>query len=220
MSSRFVLVVEDDVLLRELLSTALEAHGYIVQSAGTASDARRLIQNGDLDGAVLDVDLGVGPNGFDLAQNLRARFPSIGLVFLTQLPDSRFAVGTDKVPSDIAYLNKSALTDLGVLFEALDHAMQGAITKRNKKFRHDENPERPLAKLTRKQIEVLQLMSQGKTNAQIAAHRGTSITAVEDTIRRACEALGVSSSTGVNQRAATVATFLAVVGTHKGILEE
>jgi DNA-binding response OmpR family regulator len=65
MSSRLVLVVEDDDLLRELIATALEVRGYAVQTAASISEAKRIFHATDPDGLVLDVDLGPGPNGFD-----------------------------------------------------------------------------------------------------------------------------------------------------------
>lgn len=211
MSSRSVLVVEDDALLRELLASALESKGYLVQSAANISDAKRAFTSSDPDGVVLDIDLGPGPNGFDFAHIIRTEAPETGIVFLTHLPDSRFAaVDPDGLPTGIAYLRKSALSDLNVLFNALDAAMVGDVSS---EFRHDRDKERPLAHLTRKQIEVLRLMTAGQSNAQIAAARGTTVKAVEDAIRRACEAIGVDGSIEGNSRTSAVAKYLAVTGT-------
>jgi DNA-binding NarL/FixJ family response regulator len=61
-------------------------------------------------------------------------------------------------------------------------------------------------------------MSQGKSNAQIATARGTSLKATEDAIRRACQAIGIDSSLEGNSRTAAVTKYLSVVGirtTHK-----
>jgi len=56
------------------------------------------------------------------------------------------------------------------------------------------------------------LMSQGKSNAQIATARGTSLKATEDAIRRACQAIGIDSSLEGNSRTAAVTKYLSVVG--------
>ena len=170
MAARIVLVVEDDALLRELIATALEVRGYTVQTAGDISEAKRILRSVDPDGVVLDIDLGQGPTGFDFAQIVSKEAPGTGIVFLTQLPDPRFAP-TDEhgMPTGIAYLRKSALADLNVLYDALDVAMRGQVTKAH---RHDLDVERPFAKLTTKQIEVLKLMAQGNSNAQIAIRAG------------------------------------------------
>jgi DNA-binding response OmpR family regulator len=103
MSSRLVLVVEDDDLLRELIATALEIRGYTVQTAANVVEAKRLFHATDPDGLVLDVDLGPGPNGFDFAQTALKDAPGTGVVFLTQLPDPRFAVENEQgLPNGIA----------------------------------------------------------------------------------------------------------------------
>ena len=210
MSARIVLVVEDDALLRELIATALEVRGYTVQTAGDISEAKRILRSVDPDGVVLDIDLGQGPTGFDFAQIVSKEAPGTGIVFLTQLPDPRFAP-TDEhgMPTGIAYLRKSALADLNVLYDALDVAMRGQVTKVH---RHDLDAERPFAKLTTKQIEVLKLMAQGNSNAQIATARGTSLKATEDAIRRACAAIGIDGRSDGNTRAKAVAQYLSVVG--------
>jgi DNA-binding NarL/FixJ family response regulator len=210
LSARIVLVVEDDALLRELIATALEVRGYTVQTAGDISEAKRILRSVDPDGVVLDIDLGQGPTGFDFAQIVSKEAPGTGIVFLTQLPDPRFAP-TDEhgMPTGIAYLRKSALADLNVLYDALDVAMRGQVTKVH---RHDLDAERPFAKLTTKQIEVLKLMAQGNSNAQIATARGTSLKATEDAIRRACAAIGIDGRSDGNTRAKAVAQYLSVVG--------
>jgi DNA-binding NarL/FixJ family response regulator len=210
MTARLVLVVEDDDLLRELIATALEVRGYAVQTAATIVEAKRLFHATDPDGMVLDVDLGPGPNGFDFAQTARKEAPGTGVVFLTQLPDPRFAVENEQgLPTGIAYLRKSALADLNILYDALDAAMRGESTATH---RHDLDKSRPFAALTVKQIEVLHHMASGKSNAQIANVRGTSLKATEDAIRRACQAIGIDSSLEGNSRTSAVTKYLSVVG--------
>jgi DNA-binding NarL/FixJ family response regulator len=218
MTSRLVLVVEDDALLRELIATALEVSGYAVQTAGDITEAKRILRSVDPDGVVLDIDLGPGPTGFDFAQIVSKEAPGTGIVFLTQLPDPRFSPTDENgMPAGVAYIRKSALADLNVLYDALDVAMRGQVTKLH---RHDLDDKRPFAKLTVKQIEVLKLMAQGNSNAQIATARGTSLKATEDAIRRACTAIGIDGSTEGNTRARAVAKYLSVVGMQSTKLED
>lgn len=205
--SRSLLVVEDEPLLRELVALALESQGFTVYTAATAADARRVFRRADPDGLVLDIDLGAGPNGFDLADVLRREAPHVAIVFLTNLPDPRFAGrDPDGVPSGVAYLRKSALADVDTLVSAIDGALRGATVPGS---RHDRDPLRPLADLTRKQIEVLGMVAQGCTNAQIAQSRGVSLKAVEEAIGRMFHALGLSPETDGNLRVAAVRRYLA-----------
>ena len=207
---RSVLVVEDDALLRELLAVALERHGFSVDTAASTSDAKRSFSRGDHDALVLDINLGPGPNGFDLAEVIRKQAPHVAIVFLTNLPDSRFAGRSpEDVPKGVAYLRKSNLGDVDALISALDSALRGAGVER---FRQDRDPDRPLAHLTRKQIAVMSLVAAGKSNAQIAEERGVSVKAIEDTVSRAAQALGIDTREEGNLRVAAVRRYLAATG--------
>lgn len=206
--ARSVLVVEDDTLLRELIALALERHGFTVDTAASASDARRVFRNADHDALVLDVSLGLGSNGFDLADALRRVSPHVAIVFLTNLPDPRFADrGPEDLPAGIVYLRKSSLGNIDVLIAALDTALRGHETVG---FRQDRDPNRPLGNLTRKQLAVLGLAAAGMSNAQIAKSRGVSVKAIEDTISRAAQALDFDSASEGNLRVASVRRYLAV----------
>lgn len=199
-NSRSVLVVEDDGLLRDLIARALEGAGMLVETAATAADAKRAFSRMDPDAAVIDIELGPGPNGFDLADVLRSRAPHVAVVFLTNLPDPRFASrGGDEIAGGVSYLRKSRLTDVATLIDALDATMRGS---QRGMPRHDRDPERPLGRLTRKQVDVLRLIAAGLTNAQIARERGVTVKAVEDTIGRIATALDIEASDEVNLRVA------------------
>lgn len=207
---RSVLVVEDDALLRDLIAVALEGFGFRVDTAASAADARRAVKHGDHDAAILDVSLGPGPSGFDLAESLRVISPHVAIVFLTNLPDPRFTgrAATD-LPQGVAYLRKTRLSDVDALVQALDAALRGSVMN---DFRQDRDPERPLSGLTHKQLSVLALAAQGKSNIQIATIRGVSVKAVEDTIRRAAHEMNIDPDEEGNIRVAAVRRFLAVTG--------
>ena len=69
MSALRVVIVEDDALLRTSLVAALPLQGIdVVGSADGAAGALELIRRVQPDAALLDLDLGVGPNGIDIAQ--------------------------------------------------------------------------------------------------------------------------------------------------------
>jgi len=210
LQTRRLILVEDNELLRDLLATALESQGYTVHAASDVAEAKHLLGTIDPDGAVLDIELGQGPDGFSLGKFILKESPGTGIVFLTDLPDARFASqpGGD-LPPAVAYIRKSALYDLRRLYEAVDLSMRGEVTA---EYRDDRDKGRPFADLTRKQIEVLRYMAVGKSNAQIAELRGTSLKATEDAIHRACRAIGVQNVNEGNLRATAVARFLSVIG--------
>lgn len=209
MEPRSVLLVEDEPLLRELLATALESRGFFVHTAANAADAKRAFQRSDPDGVVIDVDLGMGPNGFDLAEVLRRLTPEVPILFLTNLPDPRFADrDAEGMPSGIAYLRKAAVSDIDALVAALDATLRGVL---GEELRHDRDGRRPLGRLTRKQVAVLRLVAEGKSNAQIAQVRGTTVKAVEDTIHRIALVLGFDAVSAANSRVTIARRYLLTI---------
>jgi DNA-binding NarL/FixJ family response regulator len=209
MFSRSVVVVEDEDFLRGLLATTIEAAGFNVGTASNALDARRVIKNMDPDALVLDINLGRGQNGFDIAEATRELAPEIAIVFLTDMPDARFAGKDPKtLPKNIAYLNKTLLEDTTTLVSALE----AVLTETNvKSFRHDELENRPFANLSRTQIQIIQLLAQGNTNQQIADIRQRSLAATESAIARTLDAMGVDSKAEGNARVEAVAKYWAVM---------
>jgi DNA-binding NarL/FixJ family response regulator len=208
--ARSVLIVEDDALLRDLLANAVEARGFVVDTAASAADAKRAFRRADPDAAIIDVELGPGPNGFDLAHIFRVRAPHLAIVFLTNVPDPRFVASESAdLPSGIAYLRKSMLTDADSLITALDATLRGSSQGA---IRQDLDADRPLADLTAKQIAVLRLIAEGRTNSQIAEIRGVTAKAIEDTVTRLGIALGIDSSIEGNVRVAVARKFLEAKG--------
>jgi DNA-binding NarL/FixJ family response regulator len=208
--ARSVLVVEDEPLLRELIVSALEGRGFEVVAAGSASDGVRAFRALDPDGVVIDIDLGPGPNGFDLAERFLSAETGVAVVFLTDLPDPRFAGrAPGELPPGIAYLRKGAVHEIDVLVRTLDATMRGEV---GEGMRHDRDPERPLASLTRHQVEALRLVALGRTNAQIAEQRGTTVKAVERVVARAFQAAGGDPELDGNLRVDAARRFIRTSG--------
>ena len=207
--ARSVVIVEDDAFLRSLLADALDKVGFETSTAASAADAKRIIKVVNPDAVVLDIELGPGPNGFDIAENLRKTSPDVAIVFLTNLPDPRFAGRDNKsVTKHTAYLNKQMLSDTSTLVDALE----SVLTERGvPAYRQHEDANRPLANLSKTQIQVLQLMAEGKTNQQIADARQRSLAATESAITRTLEALGVDAQAEQNVRVAAAMRYAGVV---------
>jgi DNA-binding NarL/FixJ family response regulator len=198
MYSRSVVVIEDDALVRSLIASHLESAGFEVAVAGNYTDALRLIRVVDPDALIIDIDLGPGPNGLDIAQRVRKSSDEVAIVFLTSLSDPRFADSTlAKNASATAYLNKHLITEAKVLVEALESALTDTVDESQ---RHDLLENRPLGGLSRLQIQILRLISEGKTNQQIADIRGRSLGATESAISRTLKALGLDVNADVNSR--------------------
>jgi CheY-like chemotaxis protein len=72
-TSPAILVVEDDVLTRALVSEELRAHGFKVLEASSAADALTVLDSMHIDLLFVDVHLPGAQNGLDVARYVQAR---------------------------------------------------------------------------------------------------------------------------------------------------
>ncbi len=207
-----VLVVDDEPLVRSLLTEVVKTLGYEVRAAESAADARKICQAFDADVAIIDVDLGPGPNGFDLAANLRAINSAIAIVFLTNLAEPKLAGRSGKdLPSGYAYLLKSRMGDAATLNEVIRQVSRG----KGGDFRDDLDANNPLSDLSRSQLDVVRLLAQGKSNEEIAEIRGTTVRAVRMILVRAFQALGIDEEAGPEKRVQAAIKYLKTIGQAK-----
>jgi DNA-binding NarL/FixJ family response regulator len=201
-----VLIVEDDAFIRGLIAEYLSKAGFAVTQASNAAEASRLIHLIDPDALVLDIDLGAGPSGIDLVKGLNLNSNEIGIVFLTNFSDPRFAGHeTDSAKPNTAYLNKHMLDSPTVLLDALNAVLSETDVEL---YRFDKREDRPMAHLSYSQIQVLRLLADGKTNAQIAEIRDRSLGATESLITRTLSALGISQAGDLNARVMAAREFI------------
>jgi len=212
--ARKALVVEDEPLILGFIVSLLESNGLDVRSAANAAEARRISDIFHPDVAILDIELGNGPSGFDLALVLRKTLPSIALVFLTHIPEPR-VVGLDSrdLPPNAAYLVKDRMTDPALLMKAIDAAIRKTV-RRN--FRDDKNLSHSLSAVSKNQMDVLRMVALGLSNPQIAAERGTTIRAVENLVNRAFQAAGINLDAAENPRVAAARAFIKAAGLPHG----
>jgi PAS domain S-box-containing protein len=81
-----VLVVDDEKAIRTTFSAFLKREGYRVTECSSLSGTSAIIENTEIDVAVLDVDLGTD-NGLDIADILKQKNSNIQLVIVTGHPE-------------------------------------------------------------------------------------------------------------------------------------
>jgi DNA-binding NarL/FixJ family response regulator len=194
---RYALVVEDSASLRALISGAVASLGFVVEAVADARAALRAFPGLDPDVLIADIDLGSRPNGVELAHILRAQAPYIGVVFLTHYPTPESAAHGMSLPEGSAFVNKSSLTDLADLVQAIESALSDDVDAVRLVAAEDVNP---LVSLTAGQLAVLADLAAGYTNAEIAERRGSSLRATERMIVRTFDALGLSDDASHNPR--------------------
>ena len=199
-------MVEDDPLLRASISEALATRDDIdmVSALDHGGDIIALAKAGDVDVALLDVHLGSGPSGFDIAQALRQASPGIGIVFLSSVKDPRLlGYQPATLPKGARYLLKSEVADVDVLAGEIRDVFDDV-------FDGGEKP--PRLPFSQTQIEILRLVASGYSNQAIAKERVVTERAVEVAVSRLAKHLGLRETPGVNQRVHIATTFFREMG--------
>lgn len=200
-----VLVVEDEQFTRTMLNVTLQAMGFGVAGlCSCAEDALATVKSVPVDVALLDLDLGPGPSGIDVAHALRREHPTIGVVLLTTFTDPRLHdPHQSQLPMGTRYLVKTKLEDPEILRSVLIE------TRRN--------PLKAVAvgvkdvSLTALQMEVLRQVAMGMSNTEIANSQGVTDKAIERTVQRILEALGITEQAG-NKRVLLARAFSDLTG--------
>lgn len=208
-TGRRILVVEDELLTASLLEQSLASQGFSVATAPTAASALDQVDRFDPDCALIDIALGDGPSGLDLAHVLHREYPWIALLILTNLPDPRLAGhGEAGPPPGCGFLRKERVRDTSHLLESLE----SVIGERLADVRDDMDPHRPLAVLTRAQVEILRLVALGFNNEAIARQRGVTRSSVERSIIRIFRALDIDTHGELNPRVEAARRFMLATG--------
>lgn len=204
-----MLIVEDEPLMGALLAEVLLANNFEVCHAGNVTEARTAIRTFDPDGILLDIALGDGPSGLDLAHVLAAQRPDIAIIFLTRHPDPLTAgLGMDELPAGCGFLRKDMVRDTGYLLHSIDAVM----TDNPRRARHDLDHAKPLSELSAKHIEVLRLMAMGYTNEHIARIKDVAQSTVERWTVEVFRELGIGTKDILNPRVEAVRHFIAAAG--------
>lgn len=192
MSSHRVLLVDDDDFTRMTLRAVLSSLDYdVIGDAANVVGAMDLARAERPDLAVIDLDLGEGPTGIDLAHGLRTLLPSIGLVMLSSYADPRL-IGrrTRPLPEGTQYLSKQSVGDARVLDDALRRALE---------LDDAATPTGGTA-LSDTQIEMMRLIAAGYSNAEIAKRMWITEDGVNRAVTRLVKQLGLQVSKEHNTR--------------------
>ena len=200
-------ICEDDQFTLATLSAAISFREVEVAFASDdPSDAVRKCKEHLPHAMLIDLHLGEGPTGLEVARAIRRIVPEVGIVFLTSFESPRLIernfVG---VPSGSQYLNKSEVASVDQIL----NAVQRAVSKDRKTDVPDSGR---LTQLTNHQLSVLELVAEGATNAEIAARLNLDTKSVEGVIRRIAQRLGLKPEQNKNQRIQMARAYLRGIG--------
>jgi DNA-binding NarL/FixJ family response regulator len=199
-----ILLADDHVLIGQALEHLLQAEFDVV---GVVSDGRALLKAAaDLKPEVVVVDIGMPLlNGLDAGEQLKALHPDIKVIYLTQNREPRLAVEAFRRKASGYLLKDSAASELTI---AIRQALQGRsyISPLITKGMTDEASSQAVGSLGARELssrerEVLQLLAEGKSMKEVAAHLDISPRTVEFHKYRIMENLGVKTNAELVQYA-------------------
>ncbi len=148
------------------------------------------------DALVIDLDLGPGPTGIDVAVHLRSTFPRLGIVILSAYGDPRLlSLDLPPAPGGTVYVIKQAVGETQEIVEAVQSAITRALEA-------DATVVLPSVDLTRSQVAVFTLVAEGLSNAAISTRLFITEESVAKIIGRLLKRLGISAGGSLNSRAA------------------
>jgi DNA-binding NarL/FixJ family response regulator len=210
-----VILAEDSTLLREGLARLLVEESHDVLAA--VGDGDSLVQAVEADPPdVVVVDVRMPPThtdeGIRAALTIRSRWPSVGVLVLSQYVEKAYA--TELITSEqdgVGYLLKDRVMRVDEFLAALERVGGGGVAFDPDMVRqllarttHTD----PLSQLTKREREVLAAMAEGHTNPSIAEQLFISQSAVEKHINSIFDKFALNHVTGYSRRVLAILRYL------------
>jgi DNA-binding NarL/FixJ family response regulator len=210
-----IVLADDSILLREGVARLLEEAGFdVVAQSGTAEDVLRHVAMHKPDVAIVDIRMPPTQTdeGLRAAQSIREKHPGVGVVVLSQYVEPAYAMELLADSAEgVGYLLKDRVSDVdeftaavrrvGEGGSALDPAVVSELVGRRRR-------EDPLAELTPREREVLELMAEGRSNQAIAQRLVVTERAVEKHVTSIFQKLRLPASEDDHRRVLAVLMFL------------
>ena len=212
-----IVIAEDSVLLRAGLTRLLTEEGEeIVAAVGDAEALIDAVDRHQPDLALVDVRMPPThtDEGLRAALEVRERAPGTAILVLSQYVEERYAGDLLAGGAQgVGYLLKDRVADVGEFLAAvrrvgdggaaIDPEVVAQLLGRRRKAD-------PLATLSPRELDVLSLMAEGRSNAAIADRLVVTEGAVEKHISSIFTKLGLPAAPSDHRRVLAVLTFLRV----------
>lgn len=207
-----VVIAEDQILLRDGLARLFaDAGDDVVAKVGDADALLTAVADHEPDLAVVDVRMPPThtDEGTRAAREIRQRHPGVSVLVLSQHVEASHIV--DLVSKGgFGYLLKDRVLGVADFLEAARRVASGgsaldpAVVSQLVASSSDD----PLADLTPREREVLELMAEGLTNAAIAKRLWLTERTVETHVRHVLTNLGLSAGEDGHRRVLAVLAYL------------
>lgn len=172
-----ILLVEDQPIVRNGLKMIIEQDEtlQIVAEASNGQEALQLLDKVQLDLVVMDIRM-PEMNGIEATKHMRNRFPTMKILILTTFDDEEYAYQTLKDGAS-GFLVKSS--EPQKLIASIHSVLEGGIViqedvaaKLMPKLLHQSTHRmqtEQLPTLTERELDIMKLVGEGRTNKEIAA---------------------------------------------------
>jgi DNA-binding NarL/FixJ family response regulator len=208
-------VADDAMLTREGIVHLLDEAGVdVLAQADDADGLLRAVTRWSPDVAVVDIKMPPThtDEGLVAAQRIRDEQPDVAVLVLSQYLEPSYAMRLlERHPEKVGYLLKERIFAAAVLVDALHRVCDGetvvdpTIVSRLFRRRRDDDP---LATLSRREHDVLELVAEGLSNKAIADHLHVAARTVESHVTQIFLKLGVDTSPDSHRRVLAVLSFL------------
>jgi len=221
-----VVIAEDSMLVREGIRLVIERNDDLTVAA-VCGDLPQLLAVVDAEPPeVVVTDVRMPPTtsdeGIRAAGRLRETHPEIGVVVLSQYAEPAYANALlDGGSAGRAYLLKDRVSEPNQLAEAIRAVARGGsvidptvvdlLVSASSRAKAS-----PLASLTKRELEVLDQVAQGKSNAAVGQALFLTERAVEKHINALFAKLGLGSTPDINRRVKAVLMHLSERGSSAG----
>jgi len=217
-----VVFADDNYLVREGVA-ALLAEAPEVELVDAVEDAvalHRAVAVHKPDAVLTDIRMPptFTTEGIDAAKRIRVDFPGTGVVVLSQYVEAEYAFDLlSNGVEGLGYLLKERVSDLDELVRALNEVARGgsALDPRVVEgllAQKTQQTDSALSSLTERELEVLQEIATGRSNAATAKALFMSERAVEKHVGSVFQKLGLVNEGEVNRRVKAVLAFLEATG--------
>lgn len=207
MSGGSVLIVDDDDFTRMALAAVVSSLDYeVAGQVATVVQAMDAARATRVDVALVDLDLGEGPTGIDLAHGLRGIQPFIGILILSSYADPSYIGRRSRpMPDGSEFLTKQDLGDPQVLGAAIARVRDLDV--------ESPSPARESPRgLSESQIETMRLIAEGLSNGEIARRMWITEGGVNRAITRLVKQLDLKVTKEKNARVLITRAYADMAG--------
>jgi DNA-binding NarL/FixJ family response regulator len=215
LASLEVAIAEDSVLLREGLTGILFGAGLdVVAAYDNADDLLSRVRSLPPDIAIIDIRLPPThtDEGMRAALHIRKHHPGVPILVLSQYVELGLAMQLLAESAEgVGYLLKDRISDVADFVDAVRRVAHGGsaidptiVSTLLRRRRADD----PLARLTPREREVLELMASGTSNQGIADRLVITLRAAEKYVSSIFDKLGIPSTRQESRRVLAVLLYL------------